>query len=70
MWGVKSNPNRTRRSDMSTSKSKSHAERTELADRDLKPITEQEATQTVGGCGTREGYLPTSDTGPYRPVAI
>ncbi len=55
---------------MFSSESKSQAERTVQSGNGLRQLTEREARETVGGCGGREYFLSTSDTGPGRPVAI
>ncbi len=56
---------------MFASESNSQAERTVQSGRELRQLTEREATQTVGGCGRREypGYAPsTSATTSAEPT--
>ena len=47
---------------MSSSKSESQAERRVLIGKGLVPLTEREATQTVGGCGREPTPAPTAAT--------
>ncbi len=47
---------------MSSSKSKSQAQRTVPIDKGLVPLTEREATQTVGGCGTQAFQAPAAES--------
>ncbi len=56
---------------MFASESKCQAERTVQSGRELRQLTEREATQTVGGCGGREyrDYAPsTSATTSAEPT--
>ncbi len=47
---------------MSSSKSESQAQTTAPIGKDLVPLTEREATQTVGGCGTQAFQAPASES--------